>query len=464
MSESDSPRLPPDSPHEASPQPSSGGSHRPQDGPGGDLHEEDSSPYQWATYTQDPGYEEPSGAESYPDQEDDDGPWRDYLITGPLSAGGYGDPSQGNGGQSGGNGGQPGGNGGQHGPAPFGRGAATGPVSDPQGGSAAATVKIGLWGSPASGKTTYLAALRLATAAAQREESGTWGIFPSNKLSRDLLVDLTQELTQGRFPNTTIPGTRSTLRWLFVGDLAGSRFARRGHKFWRRDPDESRFELDLIDVSGKAFGYDPAQEGGTLDDQRVALDHLTAADGLIYLFDPLGEREYGNSTNYVNRTIGELRLRHRGVGGPHLPQHVAVCVTKFDHPDVFKEARRLGLVQMGPDGMPRVPDESAEHFFDLLCTGKFWSEKREQGDRSAWFVRKELANAFGADKIEYFVTSSIGFWRQPGWRGAVTDFDPEDFANFRRLDGDKPSIRGSISPINVLEPLIRLQQRISRHR
>jgi hypothetical protein len=325
-------------------------------------------------------------------------------------------------------------------------------------------VQIGLWGSPLSGKTTFLAALRLASAASRHEESGTWGIFPVNALSRNLLVDLTQDLTQGRFPEATLPGAISELRWLFAGDLSGSRFARRGRRFRRRGPDESRFELNLIDVAGTAFGYDPTTEGGTLDDQRIALDHLAAADGLIYLFDPLSERDNGNSTNYVNRTIGELRHRQgaAGRGGPHLPQHVAVCVTKFDHPDVFKEARRLGLVRMGTDGMPRVPDEGAEEFFELLCTGKFWSDKYEQGDRSAWFVRNELRNAFGADKVEYFVTSSIGFWRQPGWTGAVSDFDPDDFANFRRLDGDQPSIRGAISPINVLEPVIRLQQRIPR--
>ena len=61
-------------------------------------------------------------------------------------------------------------------------------------------VKIGLWGSPASGKTTFIAALRHATATSASNDCGTWGIFPVNARSRDLLVDLTQELTQGKFP------------------------------------------------------------------------------------------------------------------------------------------------------------------------------------------------------------------------------------------------------------------------
>jgi hypothetical protein len=320
-------------------------------------------------------------------------------------------------------------------------------------------VKIGLWGSPQSGKTTYLGSLRHAVAS--QTDCGTWGIFPVNDLSRDLLIDWTNDLTLGRFPEGTLPGTKFQLRWLFVGELAGSRFAPRRHWPRRAGSVPGRFTLDLIDVSGKAFGYDPTKEVDP-DVAEAALKHLTAADGLIYLFDPLRERSAGDATNYVNRTVGELRSRlGKTVTGPHMEHHVAVCITKFDNKAVFNAAREHGLVKLGDDGMPRVPDDRAEEFFDLMCTGKFWDDKHEQGDRSAYFVRNELRNAFG-DKIEYFVTSSIGFKRQPGWSGSISDFDPDDFANVRQTEDDEQGILGTIRPINVLEPLIRLQQRIQR--
>jgi hypothetical protein len=294
-------------------------------------------------------------------------------------------------------------------------------------------------------------------------EYGTWGIFPLNPQSRTAMVDFTHALNQGRFPDATVPGTTTALQWLFVGDLTKSRFARRQHRPWRRGPMESRFQLDLIDVSGKAFGYDPDQEGESRAVAAAAIKHIFQARGLIYLFDPIRERDSGDALNYVNRTIAELKqlFAENGYRRPHLPHQVSVCITKFDHPDVFQEARRNGFVEFGLDGMPRVPDRYAEDFFDLLCTSKFWSDKDERGDRSARFVRNELRNAFDPANIEYFVTSSIGFWKPPPWAGAGSEFDPKDFANYRKVGDDKPSIRGAISPINVLEPLIRLQQRIS---
>jgi hypothetical protein len=323
-------------------------------------------------------------------------------------------------------------------------------------------VKIGLWGSPASGKTTFLGALRHAVG--NETDCGKWGIFPANKRSSELLIDLTNELTGGRFPEATTPGGRYPLQWVFAGDLAGSRFAPRRRWRKRADPLLSKFTLDLIDVSGKAFGYDPSNEKVDPTVAGEALEHLAASEGLIYLFDPLRERTAGDATDYVNRTVGELRLRYADASsGPYMPQHVAVCVTKFDNKDVFHAARRHGLVKLGDDGMPRVPDDRAEEFFDLMCTGQFWGDKHEQGDRSAYFVRNELRNAFG-DTVEYFVTSSIGFKRQPGWSGSISDFDPEDSSNYRTVGGNQPGILGAIRPINILEPLIRLQQRLEQQR
>ena len=206
-------------------------------------------------------------------------------------------------------------------------------------------VKIGLWGSPASGKTTFIAALRHATATSASNDCGTWGIFPVNARSRDLLVDLTQELTQGRFPQATPPGgAKRTQVGLFVGDVTDTRFGRRG--WWRRRmPTESRFELDMIDVSGKAFGYDVNGEGGSLEVTRTAIDHLAASDGLIDPFDPLGERDNGDSTNYVNRTSAKAAPPVLGNGRS---AHAAARL------DLRHEVRPSRGVPGGTAAQPRV--------------------------------------------------------------------------------------------------------------
>jgi hypothetical protein len=320
--------------------------------------------------------------------------------------------------------------------------------------------KIGLWGSPQSGKTTYLAALRHATGIGDTG-CGSWNIYPRNESSRDLLVRFTHTLVHDRrFPEATILGATVPLEWLFVGDIAGSKFDRR--RLRRRGTVESRFVLDLIDVTGGAFSDDPAKAGVSEDVAVAAVDQLTTARGLIYLFDPIGEKDNRNSSAYMNRTIAEL-LRRFADGrraGLHLPHHVSVCISKFDHPLIFQQARRMGLVNYGKDGMPRVLDQHAEQFFDALCSGDFWPERDERAQASAQFVRNQLRTVFDPRKIRYFVTSSIGFSRPPGWDPAGSRFDPADFANFH-VKGGLPSIKGPIHPINVLEPLINLQQQLS---
>jgi len=333
-------------------------------------------------------------------------------------------------------------------------------------------VKIGLWGPPQSGKTTYLAALPIAVSDGSTR-NGSWIIFPQGTESRRLKQNFEKLLVEDqRFPEATVPNAPASLKWLFVGDLARSRFDRRK---LRRGEMESRFVLDLIDVHGDAYlhntetGGDPdketAADAETANVASVALDHLAGAQGIIYLFDPIGERDNRDSAAYVRGTVNELLERAAANDqrpGRYLPHQVSVCITKFDHPELFHQAQAMHLVTKGPDGMPRVRDEDAEQFFNELCTGRFWSEHYEAGQQSAEYVRDQLRHIFRPDHIRYFVTSSIGFWIEPpSGDKATTRFNLDDFANYHDRDG-KPAIKGKVRPINVLEPLISLQQRIAQ--
>jgi hypothetical protein len=326
--------------------------------------------------------------------------------------------------------------------------------------------KIGLWGSPQSGKTTFLAALRHAVGVPENEY-GDWTITALSAESSDLMVEFTRALNRGQFPSATAPGTATSLRWLFTGDIRKSKFVGRGErmrKAFGHRRIESSFILDLIDVSGVAFSDNPESPGFSPDVSELALNHLLDSKGLIYLFDPMRERKHGDALESVNKTIVELKRKYyeRTKKGGKLPHQLSVCVTKFDHADVFQEARRGGLVYDGPDGVPRVRDEHAKEFFENLCTGGFWRQKRnEHDDRSAEMVMAELQNAFEADNIKYFVTSSIGFHKKPDSASGTREFDAGDFSNFHETSGGVGGIRGPIHPINVLEPLISLQQRMT---
>jgi hypothetical protein len=337
-------------------------------------------------------------------------------------------------------------------------------------------VKISLWGPPGSGKTTYLAALRQAALSAA-PSIGQWNIIPDDDSSEDRLIKWSNRLVVDRmFPEQTELGEEISLQWLFLGNLAGSRYDHR--RFGRRRRLECKFLLDLVDVSGEAF-RDPPGEGQDKV-QRVppqirerALDHLEEADGLIYLFDPITERDHQSATMYLNGTLTNLskRMRKR-VEGHQLPKDVSVCVTKFDRPEIFNLARKAHLVNYGPDGMPRVLDKDAECFFDILCKEDVWDQHEEEGNASAKFVHDNLRNWFHPDRIQYYVTSSIGYRRPPGWDPAETvrpgyEFNPTNFNNVDMIkDGELiiPKIQGPIHPINVLEPLISLQQRAAARR
>jgi hypothetical protein len=328
------------------------------------------------------------------------------------------------------------------------------------------TVKIGLWGSPASGKTTYLAALPQALSNTDGSV-GRWTIFPTSDASTELLIKWSHQLISEQvFPEATGLGEITGLAWRFVGDLTGSRYMQR-RLLRRKPPARSEFDLDLIDVSGEAFGYNPAGKNVSQGIADTALDHLASAQGLIFLFDPVTERDRRTAAEYVNRTLTRLSRKVMAEGrlvGPYLPHYIAVCMTKFDHRDVFRQARAAGLVNYGPDGMPRVLDGQAGELFDVICEGRFWADNRTDSHGGALFVRNQLRQFFHPDRIRYYAMSSIGYKKPPGWDPRAAQpgfrFDPGDFSNVIEQGGTQ-QILGPIEPVNVLEPLIDLHMQIT---
>ena len=101
-----------------------------------------------------------------------------------------------------------------------------------------------------------------------------------------------------------------------------------------------------------------------------------------------------------------------------------------------------------PDGhrLPRVPQERSREFFDWVCA-------RVLGG-SAGMVREGINAYFDPTRVQYFAPSSIGFRLNSN-----QVFDFRDFNNIQAI-GQDITIRDRPRPINVLEPLIYLEQRI----
>jgi hypothetical protein len=338
--------------------------------------------------------------------------------------------------------------------------------------------RVGMWGAPGSGKTTFLAALGIAAA---RDASQHVLLFGADDASTDFLTGETERITRRKeFP----PATETTrhLSWIMrMGVEVPVR--RRFHASPAVRPFE--FNLDLLDPPGGWYADNPAMAGqstGSLDavsaarnaslgfgddepmrtvtasgarvDEEDFIAQLGNCDGLLLFFDPLREAKEGDAFNFFNRTL--MKLAQRSLAGQAradaaLPQYVAVCTTMFDHPEVYERARDWGYCTptlADRHRFPRVRDDLAERFFvDVV---------RDAERGNADLMRNLLHRYFARGRVRFFVTSAIGFYldRQLG------EFQDRQYSNVEGLDGRR--IKGQIYPINVIEPMMWLARCLAR--
>jgi hypothetical protein len=316
-----------------------------------------------------------------------------------------------------------------------------------------------MWGAPLCGKTTFLAALYIAVSRASEDLN----IFGVDDVSTDFLVEANRMLTiEHSFP----PATLAPVSYSWVMNmLARTQVPDRGRAGRVAEAPPAvpiQFNIDMRDAPGDVFESSPSlpevsrlnlSEDPSEIDPEDMMDHLAGCDGLLLLIDPVRERKYGNGHEYFQGTL--LRIAQRKMArmppGSKLPHYVAVCITKFDEPEVYKFARLNGFRsydENDPFLFPRVHDDDAETFFRELCSSEL---------SDADLICNSLRKFFQPDRIRYFVTSSIGFYRGGG------RFREDDCRNAVEQEG-KVKIRGQIYPINVLEPMLWLGENIATSR
>ncbi|GAA4959673.1 hypothetical protein [Actinoplanes utahensis] len=313
------------------------------------------------------------------------------------------------------------------------------PVPLPVPGVAQAThvpgLRIGLWGAARGGKSTYLAALPLAA----MQSSRRWVVGGADPSAVEYLVQGVDRLVNKReFPP---PGqVNELLSWVFSAPPPeGVR------RLFGRPPE---FTLQLQDVPGEFF------RTGNLDPEIV--ESFATSQGLIYLFDPLGDAADDlRSFNFFYEMLQAVYTRVREAGqlvGGRLPHHVSVCVTKFDEPTFFEAALQARWVNQHPDGsrLPHIADGQGEAFFDWVCRG--------YRGGTAGTIRDALQTFFHRKRVAYYASSAIGF-RLNGNR----IFDYSDYHNTEQRNG-RLGLRSTPTPVNVLEPLIDLERRINNRR
>ena len=179
--------------------------------------------------------------------------------------------------------------------------------------------------------------------------------------------------------------------------------------------------------------------------------YLATCQGLILLIDPIRERELGHAHEYFHATLLRIAQRVETQLGRRLPHYVAVCVTKFDDPSVFRFAMDNEFLSYRMDDplmFPRVHDKQAKQFMEQLFADSQLSD--------VGLVQGALRQYFYPERIQYFVTSAVGFYV-----GSSGEFQENDFANVIQGADGQHQIRGQLHPVNVAEPLLWLGEKIA---
>ena len=314
--------------------------------------------------------------------------------------------------------------------------------------SKVSSVRVGLWGAPDSGKTTFLAALFLAAdqLLRRRRREAPIAVRALDQASEEFKHRYSVMLAAGRrFPAATAT-VSPVFEWQFTGDLRGTRFAPRRLLPARHVPLD--FVLRLRDIPGRYFGDEPrSDDSGEMD----LIGELAQCDALVYLLDPSREAYNPDSYAYFEAVSTRLMRRVADEGrlvGGRLPHRLSVCITKFDDPRTFAESKLTGFVKTYPGtGQPYVPARDARRYFDAMCAGT-------RG--TAEVVRDAIRATFVPERIHYYAVSSVGF--APG--GTGSGWNSNDPSNLRRSEDGAFMLRDRPRPINVLEAVVDLERTI----
>ncbi|TYB61748.1 hypothetical protein FXF51_27090 [Nonomuraea sp. PA05] len=291
----------------------------------------------------------------------------------------------------------------------------------PPSGSLSDDLHIGLWGAASSGKTTFVNALAHTDGTLGY---GDWRVSGLDDAAKNFLIEGKRRLiNEGRFPEAT--QAENELRFSFDGQ--------------RPEGGRTGFVLRVQDRPGGVF------KDGNVYLEKVARQ-LTMCDGLVLLFDPIREERDCDSADHLFDLLHHIAtlLAEEGRSSAFLPFEVAVCVTKWDHPEVFLPARAAGWgTQDDPDSVPRVKERDAKDYFTWAC--------HHFGRHAGQHVDQLLGKHFDPDRTCYFVSSSIGFKRFDGRR-----FDARQYANLQDNRVEQ------MHPINVIEPFLELERRLRK--
>lgn len=308
---------------------------------------------------------------------------------------------------------------------------------------------IAMWGASATGKTTFLGVLDIAL---NRKDYGLT-MTGANDASVDMLIEMTETINdRHEFP----PATQSidVFKWDIFSVRPPQPLAGTGTAPSR----PFKITLKLTDPSGELMRTSRRSD----PDRKKLIDDIVDSAGILFMFDPIREFEQGDAFSTTNGLLKQLMSAYANKDPDkftgRLPHYVAVCITKFDEPRILETARRLGVLRRDPHDphdLPWVHDNDARKLLNNLAL--------VSGSGDGEMIVNALNTHFYPERVQYFVTSAVGFYVDPQTKKFDID-DPQNLVKNSAGMAKSARIRGPVRPINIVEPVLWLSEHISQSR
>ncbi len=207
-------------------------------------------------------------------------------------------------------------------------------------------VKMGVWGPPSSGKTTYMIMLQFA------DDKGEWKIRPIGEETQQIYLDGTDLMRDKKKFVTATPLETKYLTFDFEGPTKGITQKKRN------------FRVVIPEAPGEFYAYpDKAPE---------LVGEMNRYQGIVWLIDPdfiknPPQEEHRSYRRMIQEWLFKLYTKQGNTG--NLQQHMAFCLTKMDLPEHYShinDPKNYCLDLLGEDVQTFLED-----FCDLNKIGFF---------------------------------------------------------------------------------------------
>jgi hypothetical protein len=234
-------------------------------------------------------------------------------------------------------------------------------------------IRIGIWGTSGSGKTTYLAMLYYALLL-----SKDWQVTADSK-ARQFVTESIKVIKEGKFPATTeITPNIEIFTYTLARQKSSTEIGPKVVLNFIDAPGEFYEEIHSANASVTRPSIRGAnsetQVGPNQGNKTGIIDYLISCDGIIFLLDPLRSNEEGD---LYWRLLFDLfmefqeRSQQESMSNARLQQYMAFCVTKVDKEEIWSQGKRSA--DLAKDVMGHSLFTSLETAFCLENRYEFYS-------------------------------------------------------------------------------------------